>query len=257
MKKEILIVEDHPYLQRTLIDWLVKVYPEYEIIAVDNNEDAIDTVQASPPSLIIMDLHLPQVDGLETMRRIKAAHKHIPILIMTDLDSDLNKEYVFSAGADAYLLKDSIQNNLLPIIDRLLGSDLKGELKSCIKDYPKEEKKMMNKAMYGDFMGQWQNLFKMPFPASGMDKQKEAFLALCKVEQENFQTLVTACQNYFKNISQVGTSGDIGNLWQNYIDSSRTLVTSLDSCRQNRQEAFFSLCQDLMSQIPTRTAATK
>jgi len=195
MKKEILIVEGHLYLQKTLIDWLEKIYPEFEILAADSCEDAIDTVQASPPSLIIMDSHLTQIDGFETMRRIKADHPHIPILIMADFDCDLNKDYAFSAGADAYLLKDSIQTELLPIIDRLLDRTLKGALKSSIKNYLKEENVMMNKAMYEDVARQWQNLFKIPFPVSGMDKQKESFLALYKVEQENFQTFVTACQN--------------------------------------------------------------
>jgi CheY-like chemotaxis protein len=120
MKKEILIVEDHLYLQKTLVDWLEKIYPEFEILAADSGEDAIDTVHDSTPSLIIMDLHLPQIDGFEAMRRIKADHPHIPILIMTDLDCDLNKDYAFSAGADAYLLKESIQTELLPKINRLL-----------------------------------------------------------------------------------------------------------------------------------------
>jgi len=120
MKKEILIVEDHLYLQKTLVDWLEKIYPEFEILAADSGEDAIDTVHESTPSLIIMELHLPRIDGFEAMRRIKADHPHIPILIMTDLDCDLNKDYAFSAGADAYLLKESIQTELLPKINRLL-----------------------------------------------------------------------------------------------------------------------------------------
>jgi len=120
MKKEILIVEDHLYLQKTLVDWLEKIYPEFEILAADSGEDAIDTVHESTPSLIIMELHLPRIDGFEAMRRIKADHPHIPILIMADLDCDLNKDYAFSAGADAYLLKESIQTELLPKINRLL-----------------------------------------------------------------------------------------------------------------------------------------
>lgn len=121
MKREILIVEDHLYLQKSLIDWLVRVYPEYEILATDNGKDAIDTAQARPPSLIIMDLHLSQIDGVEATRRIKADHPEVPILIMTDLDSELYKDYAFSAGADACLTKDRMQTELLPLINKLLS----------------------------------------------------------------------------------------------------------------------------------------
>lgn len=116
---------------------------------------------------------------------------------------------------------------------------------------------MMNKAMYEDFTGQWQNLFKIPFPTSGLDKQKEAFLSFCKEEQDNLQMFTTAYQDYFKNINQNGNGGDIGKLWQNYLDSSLTLVTSLDSCRQNRHQACFSFYRALMPQIPVKNAATK
>lgn len=257
MKKEILIVEDHFYLQKTLIDWLVQVYPEAEILAADNIDDAIDALQVSLPSLIIMDLYLPHSDGFAAMCRIKAEHPHIPIIVMTDLDCSLHRDYASSAGADACLLKDSIQTELLPVIDRLLDNALENALNSKSSDYLKEEEKMMDKAMYENFMGQWQNLFKMPLPASGMEKQKDAFLKLCKVEQENIQAFVGAFQNYFQNISQIGNIGDVGKLWQNYLDSSQTLVTSLDSCRQNRHQAFLSFYQDLMPQAPARTAAAK
>jgi two-component system OmpR family response regulator len=122
MKREILIVEDHLYVRQTLTDWLVKAYPEFEILATDNGEDAIDTAQVRPPSLILMDLHLPHIDGFETTRRIKAFRPDIPILIMTEDDSDLHKDLAFSAGADAYLSKNRLPLELLPIINKLLSS---------------------------------------------------------------------------------------------------------------------------------------
>ena len=122
MKREILIVEDHVYLRQTLTDWLVKAYPEFQIFSTDNGEDAIDTVQARPPSLILMDLHLPRIDGFEATRRIKAGQPEIPILIMTEDDGDLHKDFAFSAGADAYLSKNRMPLELLPIMNKLLNS---------------------------------------------------------------------------------------------------------------------------------------
>lgn len=125
MKREILIVEDHLNLQKSLIDLLVRVYPEYKILATDNGKDAIDTAQARSPSLIIMDTHFPHIDVFEATRRIKAEHPEIPILIITDLDSELHWDYASSAGADACLTKDSIQTELIPLMNKLLKQGLK------------------------------------------------------------------------------------------------------------------------------------
>ncbi len=120
MKREILIVEDLLYLQKSLIDWLVQVYPEFEILAADNAEDAIDTAKANQPSLIIIDLNLPRSEGFDTVRRIKAAQPEISILMIMDEDSDMHKDFAFSAGADACLSNYKMQMDLLPVINELL-----------------------------------------------------------------------------------------------------------------------------------------
>ncbi len=116
---------------------------------------------------------------------------------------------------------------------------------------------MMNKEMYEDFMGQWQKMFKTPFSAAGNEKQKEALLKFFKDEQENFLTFVTAWQDYVKNNKPNGNSADIGQLWQNYLESSHDLVNVLDSCRQHQHEALFSFYKALTPQIPTKVVATK
>ncbi len=122
MKREILIVEDLLYLQKSLIDWLVQVYPEFGILAADNGEDAIDTAKTNLPSLIIIDLNLLRSEGFDTTRRIKAAQPEIPILMIMDEESDIHSDLAFSAGADACLSNSRIQTELLPTINMLLNS---------------------------------------------------------------------------------------------------------------------------------------
>ena len=72
-----------------------------------------------------MDTHFPHIDVFEATRRIKADHLEIPILIITDLDSELHRDYAISAGADACLTKESIQTELIPLMNKLLKQGLK------------------------------------------------------------------------------------------------------------------------------------
>jgi len=122
MKREILIVEDHINMMNSLTYLLAQVYPEFEILTVGNGEDAIGTAQSRPLSLILMDLNLPPFNGFEAARRIKASRPEIPILIMTNEDGDWYKDIPFSAGADVYLSKSRIAEELLPKINKLLNS---------------------------------------------------------------------------------------------------------------------------------------
>jgi hypothetical protein len=116
---------------------------------------------------------------------------------------------------------------------------------------------MMNQAMSEEFIGQWKNLFKSPFLAPVNDKQKEALKDLYKEQQETVLASLTAFQDYVKSSNISGNAGDIGKLWQNYLDSSRTLVRSLDSCLQNQRDALFSFLKTMTPQIPTEETAAK
>lgn len=117
-----LIVEDHFNLRKSLTDWLEQAYPEYKILTAGDGEAAIDTARTRPLSLILIDLHLPPINGFEAARRIKASRPELPIVVMTNEDDDFYKDFLFSAGADAYMSKSRIIQELLPTINKLLNS---------------------------------------------------------------------------------------------------------------------------------------
>lgn len=257
MEKEILIVEDFFYLQKALIDWLVQAYPQCAIIAADNQEDALDIVNSNLPSLIIIHLNRPRSDGFDATRRIKAAQPVIPIIMIMDDDSDIHKDFAFSAGADVCLSNNRIQTELLPTINKLLNSGLKmddGKIRSKLKN-DKGGKTMMNNKMYDVFTDQWQKVFKTQFVPVGNGKQNEAFLKFYKDEQENFQAFASAWQDYVRNIKPDGNSLDIGQFWLNYLESSRNFVNAIDSCSQNQHNALFSFYKALTPEIPSKGAA--
>jgi diguanylate cyclase (GGDEF)-like protein len=101
----ILIVDDHEdnveLLRARLESW------GYRTDAVTDGEQALAAVEANPPDLILLDVMMPKVDGIEVARRVKAneALPFIPIIMQTALDSTESKVEGLGAGADDYITK--------------------------------------------------------------------------------------------------------------------------------------------------------
>jgi DNA-binding response OmpR family regulator len=99
----LLIVEDDAALARGIL----KVFRD-EGLAVDHvssGEDALTVVRMEPYSVIILDLGLPDMDGLAVLRQIRQAHIPVPILILTARDGTMDRVHGLNEGADDYLSK--------------------------------------------------------------------------------------------------------------------------------------------------------
>lgn len=99
----LLVVEDHPSLGPDLKKGL-----EYDCYAVDlvtSGEDAVALGLVVPYDLIILDVLLPDLDGFEVCRQLRAAHKPVPILFLTALDEVNHRVRGLDLGADDYLTK--------------------------------------------------------------------------------------------------------------------------------------------------------
>jgi two-component system cell cycle response regulator DivK len=105
MTKLILVVEDQEDNRQILRDLLVNA--GYEIIEAENGVDALATAAARRPDLILMDIQLPQLDGYEATRRLKAdpALRTIPIIVITSYALSGDEEKARAAGCDAYMTK--------------------------------------------------------------------------------------------------------------------------------------------------------
>jgi len=105
MTKRVLVVEDQEDNRRILRDLLVRA--GYEIIEVGDGEQALPAAVAHRPDVIIMDIQLPELDGYEATRRIKAdpALKHIPIIVVTSYALSGDEKKARAAGCDAYMAK--------------------------------------------------------------------------------------------------------------------------------------------------------
>ena len=102
MAERILIVEDEINIATP-----VKTYLEKAGFDVDHaltGADALRLMEATPPNLIVLDLNLPDIDGLEVCRRIRATSQ-VPIIRVTARDDDIDKIVGLEVGADDYLTK--------------------------------------------------------------------------------------------------------------------------------------------------------
>jgi len=111
-KQKILIADDEPGV-RLLVSRILG--EEYIILEAADGEEAIDIAKGQQPSLILMDLMMPKVDGYAACLRIKGdqATKGIPVIILTGIGHELNKKFAEEMGADGYITKPFTRDSLL------------------------------------------------------------------------------------------------------------------------------------------------
>lgn len=106
MKIKLLLVEDHHIVRRGLVFFL-KTREEFEIVGeAENGEEAFTFVQTKRPDVVLMDLSMPKMDGIEATKQIKQYDETIKILILSSFSE---QDYVLpalEAGADGYQLKE-------------------------------------------------------------------------------------------------------------------------------------------------------
>ena len=102
-RNKILLVEDDPHLAKGLRFNLER--EGYEVSLVDNGVSALDLLREEDFDLLILDLMLPTMGGLDVARQIRETNMRFPILMLTAKSTKKDKEIGFEAGADDYLTK--------------------------------------------------------------------------------------------------------------------------------------------------------
>ncbi|HDR0620097.1 response regulator [Pasteurella multocida] len=131
-KMKVLIIDDHPLMRRG-IKQLMELAPNLEVVAdAGNGSEGISLALQTQPDLIILDLNMKGLSGLDTLKALRAEGIDARILILTvsDLKSDIFT--LIDAGADGYLLKDTEPDALLSQIQRIAQGEV--ILSDSIKD---------------------------------------------------------------------------------------------------------------------------
>jgi DNA-binding NarL/FixJ family response regulator len=112
----VLIADDHP-LFRHGIAALLSATPDLEVVGeATSGEEAIRLADSLQPDVILMDIRMPGVNGIEATRQIQHASPHIRILIVTMFEDDASVFTAMRAGARGYLLKDAQKADMLAAI---------------------------------------------------------------------------------------------------------------------------------------------
>ena len=123
MQPSILIVEDHDIVRRSLRDWLSVSFRDYRVIEAKTAEEGIALTRTAAPALVLMDIGLPQMNGIDATREIKRAAPAIPVVVLSIHESPQYQTDALSAGANAYVCKRKLYDELFSVLARLLNDD--------------------------------------------------------------------------------------------------------------------------------------
>jgi CheY-like chemotaxis protein len=116
MMKHILVVDDEKHICELYRGELED--EGYAVTLANSGQEALELVESNPPDLIVLDIQMPGMDGIETLEKLLGKDKGIPIILNTAYSH--YKEDFTTWGADAYVVKSSDTSKLKEEIKRLL-----------------------------------------------------------------------------------------------------------------------------------------
>lgn len=121
-RRTVAVVEDNPD-NRLLVQALLEDH--YDLVEYTTGIEALRGLRAQQPSLVLLDISLPEMDGADVIREIRkdAALRHLPVIALTAHAMSGDREKFLSAGFDEYVTKPIVDETiLLDAIARLLGA---------------------------------------------------------------------------------------------------------------------------------------
>ncbi|MEZ8581965.1 response regulator [Vibrio splendidus] len=120
---KVMLVDDHPLMRRG-ISQLLSFEDEFEVIAeASNGTEAVALAHEEEPDLILLDLNMKGMSGLDTLKALRTDGSSANIVILTVSDSPADIEAIVKAGADGYLLKDTEPDELIELLKQAHHGD--------------------------------------------------------------------------------------------------------------------------------------
>lgn len=120
----VVVVDDHPVVRDGLRGMLTGD-PDLEVVgAAGDGAEALSVVAASCPDVVLMDLRMPRMDGVQAIARLAASHPSVRVLVLTTYDADHDIVRAVAAGAAGVLLKDAPREELF----RAVRAAARGEM---------------------------------------------------------------------------------------------------------------------------------
>jgi DNA-binding NarL/FixJ family response regulator len=116
-----LIIEDSATVRASIRLWLKANFANCLYLEASNGPEGLALALAEEPHVVLVDIELPQMNGLEVVRRLKAQKPAIQLIVLSMHDEDSVRREAFKAGADAYVAKANVADELLGVATELLG----------------------------------------------------------------------------------------------------------------------------------------
>jgi len=117
---QIILVDDHQLLRKGLIK-ILNANGFTNIIEAANGEELLEILKNTHPDIILLDLHMPKMNGFESMKRIKEVNSHSKVLVLSMLDDHISIIQMIKSGVDGYIIKDSEPKDLIHAIEVVLN----------------------------------------------------------------------------------------------------------------------------------------
>ena len=119
-RARVLVVDDHSLL-RTGVANIINQEPDLAVVAeAANGRDAVEAFRAHRPDVVLMDLRMPEMEGVEAVRRIRELDPQARVIVLTTYDADEDIARALKAGAKAYILKDISADALIACVRAVL-----------------------------------------------------------------------------------------------------------------------------------------
>lgn len=116
-----IVVDDHHRMRRLESELLHQYLPHFDVQEAQDAESAIEAVSGCRPDLVLMDVHLPGIDGLEATRRILEIAPDAMIIVVSLADDWRFFRLAIAAGARAFVPKADLMDGLPPLIEHFAG----------------------------------------------------------------------------------------------------------------------------------------
>ncbi|MCP4867124.1 MAG: response regulator transcription factor [Proteobacteria bacterium] len=120
----VFLVDDHPVFRYGLRG-LIESHDDLEVCGeAESKREALTMISADPPDVVLVDISLKGVSGIELIKDLKIHHPDLPTLVLSMHDEDLYAERAIRAGANGYLMKHEAADNVVESILRVLKGEL-------------------------------------------------------------------------------------------------------------------------------------
>ena len=116
--KKILVAEDNDS-NYILMSYILKKYYMYD--RAKNGQEAVEMADKAEYDIVLMDIKMPVMDGLEATKKIKEAHPNLPVVALTANAFDSDRQLAFDAGCDDFLSKPVSSDACIQVIKKLVG----------------------------------------------------------------------------------------------------------------------------------------